>query len=205
MTIYLKPTISPINAYNQTLKYTVANPNIATIKNNQLTTLRPGETTITATSTDGSNIKTSFKLTVTDSIFLNSNYTITKNYIGNIKEKTSYKSFYNSLNISSNERVKIYNNTKTKEVSSGYIGTGMIIEKKSGTEVYNYTLVVKGDISGDGIIGSFDVLQLRRYIVRLATLSEPAKLAADVNGDNSVGSLDALKMRRHIVKIEYIY
>ena len=81
----------------------------------------------------------------------------------------------------------------------------MIIEKKSGTEVYNYTLVVKGDISGDGIIGSFDVLQLRRYIVRLATLSEPAKLAADVNGDNSVGSLDALKMRRHIVKIEYIY
>lgn len=205
MTINLNPTISPINAYNQTLKYTVDNPNIATIKNNQLTTLRPGETTITATSTDGSNIKTSFKLTVTDSIFLNSNYTITKNYIGNIKEKTSYQSFYNSLNISSNERVKIYNTTKTKEVSSGYIGTGMIIEKKSGTEVYNYTLVVKGDISGDGIIGSFDVLQLRRYIVRLATLSEPAKLAADVNGDNSVGSLDALKMRRHIVKIEYIY
>ena len=59
-TTQLTATITPSNATNQALTWTSSNPSIATVNaNGVVTTLSPGTTTITATTTDGSNLSAS--------------------------------------------------------------------------------------------------------------------------------------------------
>lgn len=199
MTIDLNPVITPTNAYNKVLKYTIENDTIATIEGNTLKTHAVGSTKITVTSTDGSNVSTTFTVTVTDDLFTYTNYTQEDGYLKGITEKTDYQKFYNSLDITSGETVTIYKGTNP--VTSGYIGTGMTLEHKTSSGTQKYTLIIKGDTNGDGIVGGSDVLLMQRHIVKIASLDPVAQLAADVGGNGAVGGDDALKIRRYIVKL----
>ena len=61
----LTATVAPSNATNKTLKWTTNNANIATVSNSGLVTaVAPGNCTITATTTDGSNKSATCQITV---------------------------------------------------------------------------------------------------------------------------------------------
>jgi len=53
-TVKLSPVIAPENASNKELKWTSSNPNVATVKDGEVTGVGMGTTTITAAATDGS-------------------------------------------------------------------------------------------------------------------------------------------------------
>ena len=57
--------------------------------------------------------------------------------------------------------------------------TGQVIETPDG----NYTIVVRGDINGDGEVGFLDVIEMQMAFVDLKTLQGAALEAADVNND----------------------
>ena len=78
----------------------------------------------------------------------------------------------------------------------------MKITFKLGEETKEYTLVVTGDITGDGKLQNGDLIKLVRYRVELITLEEPYKLAADVNGDGKVADSDIIKLARILVGIK---
>lgn len=63
-TLTLTPTILPSNANNQTLTWTTGNSAIATVANGVVTAKKPGKVSITAKTTDGSNLSASCKVTV---------------------------------------------------------------------------------------------------------------------------------------------
>lgn len=60
----LTPVFDPENTTDQTLTWASENSNIATVDNGVVTGVAPGETTITATATDGSNVFASCKVEV---------------------------------------------------------------------------------------------------------------------------------------------
>jgi len=61
--VKLVANLTPNNAYSE-LNWTIANNSVATISGDSLQALVPGETTITATTTDGSNLTATANLTV---------------------------------------------------------------------------------------------------------------------------------------------
>ena len=64
-----------------------------------------------------------------------------------------------------------------------------------------YTIVKKGDSTGDGYVKANDYLIIKDYIMETGTakLEGVFKMAADVTGDNQVKANDYLKIKDHIM------
>ena len=65
-----------------------------------------------------------------------------------------------------------------------------------------YTLVVTGDVDGDGESGIFDLTAIKRQIVNGTGLSGAALLAADVDGSGTVDLFDYVAVRKYILSGE---
>ena len=66
-TFTLKPTISPSNATNKVLNWSSSNTNIATVDSKgKIKAIKPGTVTISATTTDGTNLKATCTVVVRD-------------------------------------------------------------------------------------------------------------------------------------------
>lgn len=81
----------------------------------------------------------------------------------------------------------IYNGST--KVTSGLVGTGMTAVSSSAT----VTIVVTGDVSGDGKITITDVVKLQKSVVGSASLSGAYAKAADINGDGKVTITDVVQ------------
>ena len=75
------------------------------------------------------------------------------------------------------------------KVTSGLVGTGMTAVSSSAT----VTIVVTGDVSGDGKITITDVVKLQKYVVGSDSLSGAYAKAADINGDGKVTITDVVQ------------
>lgn len=75
------------------------------------------------------------------------------------------------------------------EVTSGYVGTGMTAVSDST----RLTIVVTGDVTGDGRITITDVVQLQNYAAGAGDLDEAAMKAADINGDGRITITDVVQ------------
>ena len=77
------------------------------------------------------------------------------------------------------------------------LGTGCVINLKSGSKVLDsITVVVTGDISGDGSISNRDVSMLARMLLEKEQPSDPQILAGDVNGDGEIGNKDVVMISK---------
>lgn len=81
----------------------------------------------------------------------------------------------------------IYNGSA--KVTSGLVGTGMTAVSNSAT----VTIVVTGDVSGDGKITITDVVKLQKSVVGSGSLSGAYAKAADINGDGKVTITDVVQ------------
>ena len=67
----------------------------------------------------------------------------------------------------------------------------------------NYTIVLPGDINGDGRVNALDAVEILRAIIGEITLDTYAqKLAGDVNGDKIVKPDDAVEILKFAVGME---
>ena len=95
-----------------------------------------------------------------------------------------------SAEFSKTESGNIYKNTTV--VTSGIVSTGMTIN--------NYTIIVKGDVTGDGYAKMNDVMMISKFIVESTGLTSNTKQAADVTSDNSIKMNDVMKISKYIVE-----
>ena len=75
------------------------------------------------------------------------------------------------------------------EVISGNVGTGMTAVSGSTS----LTIVVIGDVTGDGRITITDVVKLQNYAAGAGDLNEAAMKAADINGDGRITITDVVQ------------
>lgn len=100
-------------------------------------------------------------------------------------------------NIISNLNMKIEENGEVVEDNS-QLKTGQnlnVSDKKT------YTIIVTGDVNGDGKITATDILCVKKDIVGIEKLNGVYATAADVNNTNSITSTDLLKIKQHIIGI----
>lgn len=84
---------------------------------------------------------------------------------------------------------------------TAFIGNGYQIEYNGKIT----TIVVLGDINGNGTVDSVDYLLLKRYCLGTYKLTDTALLAANVNGKDKVDSADYSLLKRHCLGTYNIY
>ena len=165
------------------------------------TTTKQGYTTHTCTRC-GDSYKDSYTAPTgePESLYIASSiYNVGDKYISKIKAETTVKTLKEKLSTNATNVTISSKGTALKETD--YIGTGMKITFKLGEETKEYTLVVAGDITGDGKLQNGDLIKLVRHRVELITLEEPYRLAADVNGDGKVTDSDIIVIARVLVNL----
>ena len=116
-----------------------------------------------------------------------------ENYISKIKPNTSITDILTNItfgdNCSANFEVKnnlIYTGGKTKIYYNGSV-------------VREFTNIVTGDINGDALINSADLLKIRQHLIGVKPLNGIYFTASDINYDNIVNSADLLRIRQHLI------
>lgn len=122
-------------------------------------------------------------------------YNITEeNIITGVDANTTVSDLKSNITGSENAVIKDKNGNIIS--SNNKIGTGATVEIP-GEEPF--TVIVKGDINGDGQITVTDLSKIKLHIVELEILQEPYKTAADTNGDGKLTITDVSKMKQVIV------
>ena len=104
-----------------------------------------------------------------------------------------------SLIEDADERIKIVVKDKNgTEVSSGTLKTGMTVAITTQGSTVTYHVVIRGDVSGDGMISPLDYVKVRNYLDGATNLSGVWLKSADASGDGKVSALDYVKVRNHL-------
>ncbi len=129
-------------------------------------------------------------------------YTVGGGYISKIKSGTTVSELLNG--ITEKTWCRVYKDGREVGGATA-VGTGMEVRLLDGSRiVYRVTVVVTGDVSGDGKITVTDLLKLKSVILHGDALSGGYSAAADINGDNSITVTDFLKIKAHILGRETI-
>ena len=86
-----------------------------------------------------------------------------------------------------NKDVKVYDGETA--VTSGKLGTGMTAVSSGGS----VTIVVTGDVSGDGKVTITDVVKLQKSVVGSASLTGAYAKAGDISGDGKITITDVVQ------------
>ena len=156
------------------------------------------------TVTDGTNLtvgKTSVTISYTELLVT------VKDMDEVTKEGTTYL-IGNMQNITQEEIGEKIETNGEKEIiakgPNGEIGTGSIIRITKDDDIQEYTLVIIGDLTGDGIMDDRDLLRMARYGVGLDENVTGAYLeASNIEKDEEYANdLDLLKIARILVGLD---
>ena len=129
-------------------------------------------------------------------LIYSSKYLVKGKNICRIEPKTSVEEFRKNIEVAEGKEIKIYKGDK--EIVSGYIGTGMKLREENGEE---YTLSVKGDITGDGLASQIELTKIIRHLIELKDwkLEGAEALSADITGEGQINLVDVSKLINYIV------
>lgn len=199
-TLQLVGNVLPEDASNKEITWESENENIALINQDGLVTaVSEGSTNITASI---GTLQAKCQITV-------------------IKQDTSWQiEFDESLQVTGDEISKLpWEDTSVENIrrlittnlemsfdtSNVGTGTNLVLTDTAGNEVFRYQFILYGDVNGDGLINSLDVLVLQKYILESRTLEGIFLKAGNIskNGANP-SSLDVLKLQKHILETKFI-
>ena len=121
-----------------------------------------------------------------------------KGFVYGIREFDTVEEVLSDLSVT-NGFAEIYSASGDKK--SGTVGTGdllKIFDSEGDNIKMEYTIVVFGDITGDGVVSSLDYLCVKKYINGYFPLAETEFAAADVDGNGTINSADYIKIKKYI-------
>lgn len=137
------------------------------------------------------------------------NYDVeTNNNVNYLSIDLTIISNLNNLGLNSNYTVSVFEpDGETLKSSEKKVGTGNIIKvfaKNSNDPVVSYTVIIKGDLNGNGNVTAKDIVSLRQYI-KNALNEENIDFcylkAGDLNGNGKITAKDLVSLRQYIKEI----
>ena len=104
-------------------------------------------------------------------------------------------------NVEANREITIIDNNGNKLEDDDIIGTGMTI--KVGEEL-EYTLIVRGDINGDGKITITDIARIKLHLIEKEILTGADFIAADLNNDEALTVTDLAQIKLIFLEIPIV-
>ena len=137
--------------------------------------------------TGGSEITSPTNL---DKYITNAGYKVSGSYIYGIKSNTNVSTIKNKM---SGVNVSISGN------KGNLVGTGTTITLSKDGATYSKTVIVSGDVDGDGKIAATDYVAIKKSIMEIGSLSNVQKLGADMNSNNRVDAGDYVAIKNYIM------
>ncbi len=99
------------------------------------------------------------------------------------------------------EGIKVFDGDGTEVTASDeYVGTGYTVSLMHGDEkVHTVTVVVLGDVNGNGRVDSNDYQRIRRYVIGTYNIEGIYFDAARVSGGSDIRPVDYQRVRRHVI------
>lgn len=118
------------------------------------------------------------------------------NYVKNVKFKQSVEALLGCFGKSSNT-IRVCDRSMN-EKTSGYVGTGdtVAMSDVSGNILDSLTVVISGDVNGDGILTSTDYIRIKKSFAGENTLSLAENAAADYTEDGKLTSTDYMQIKK---------
>ncbi|MBP5313125.1 MAG: dockerin type I repeat-containing protein, partial [Clostridia bacterium] len=128
-----------------------------------------------------------------------------------ISEKTTVSSFVSAFELD-HARVEVLNKSGKVITGSEIVSTGCkvnIISENDGKILGSYTVILYGDVTGDGLINSLDFVYIKRHVWNIAVLEGAALLAGSISSKDksavsTVTSYDFVLIKRHVWNIANI-
>lgn len=118
-------------------------------------------------------------------------------YISKIIVNTEVNSFISNIILGYGYKIDV--DTKTIN-NKQVLYTGGKTKITYGLDLYReYTNIVIGDIKGDGVINSADLLKIRQHLLGTNILKGAYFLSSDINYDSTINSADLLRIRQHLL------
>lgn len=168
--------------------------------------LKVGSNTVKITVTAENGSQRTFTLTIAreadkEDFSINPKYKVHgANYVSGITVGTKVSDFVKNLNITGGYAQVKSASGSTKQ-DSAVVGTGDIVTiyYNNGTQYAKWTVLIYGDVNGDGAISNSDRIKIRNHILDTNELSGVYFVAGDVNKDGQVSNTDRIKVRNHIL------
>ncbi len=137
---------------------------------------------------------------VSTSIVINSESTLNRDSLGYIR-RIGFNITVKNASLEFDNANLIFTNLSGTELGSDdVVGTGTTIVLKNGETVLDTeTVVITGDMTGDGLLNNRDVAMVNRYLVGKVEPQECQILALDLNGDGYINNKDAAMAARYLV------
>ena len=84
------------------------------------------------------------------------------------------------------------------QVTNGTLATGMQLTITTNGSTVNYTVVIRGDVSGDGKLSPLDYVILRNHLDSVSVLQGAYAKSVDTSGDGKASPLDYVTLRNHL-------
>lgn len=191
-----------------TYNVTIENEDIVRYENNKLIGLQKGETKAFVKIVIGTETMDF----VVDVTVREMNGNITEedmlNYLGLTKKENYLVGFTlgdkiqnikNNLLGINGVTLKSFTDARNNEINDGIIGTGMKFTINLNNTDYTYTVVIKGDVNGDGLIYATDYVKVKNHIMGKSFLTDAYLKAADINNDNKIYATDYVQIKNHIM------
>jgi uncharacterized protein YjdB/beta-N-acetylglucosaminidase len=203
--------VLPEDASDKTVKWSSTNNEIATVtQDGKVTALKSGIADIIVKTAD-ENYQAKCKVTVNEideniTLEFDEKLRIEADEISNIDiNKSTIKDIKELIN--TNLNIEIYNSKDTLLQDTDLVGTGskLVLKDDTGREIYKFTFIIYGDVNGDGLINSLDVLVIQKHILETKLITGPFLKAGNISKNGNLpSSLDVLKLQKHILEIKLI-
>ena len=175
--------VEPDDANNKKVRYISENTDIATVDESGLiTATKTGNTNINVCADEDENISQSISVKVIEKISeedlsFSTNIKVDGNEITGIKEENqTVEKLLENIMTSEKYMVKIVDKEGNILEDGDLVGTGAKVQIFTNTDTQNmvaeYSIIIYGDVDGNGKINSVDLLKLQRHILGLKQIEQ---------------------------------
>ena len=101
-------------------------------------------------------------------------------------------------------KVVITGNDGAELNGESLISTGCIIEVTDASGTSTYTIIIRGDINGDGKVNLQDLLLVKKHILELKKLEGNQVRAAQIGGETEISLKTYLAIKKYVLGMQDI-
>ena len=204
--------IEPQDTSYQEVEWKSSDETIATIENGKIKGIAYGSTTVQVISKHDNTVYASVIVNVMSKKILSDDYGISRNdpntaeedktleYIIDLEPNTTLQLFLSKIK-NEETMIHVYNLDGNEITETTKVGTGFVVKYIYEDVVLDeLTIIVRGDLTGDGQINNTDYVKLKNYILTKTTFNEIEMKAGDLTQSNTIVTTDYVKMKNYILK-----